>query len=214
MKERAIFIPICLYATSFYYQKRNIEILYSNYISKYSRCLIVIADDLRAYNLIIKNEEENITDALVKARQKGNEIKNLVIHSLNQKEGTEIVIKKWRDFMDKPEFIAIKDIVNNEINSNNVFNNVVHEFILFNLRKFEVQEVLESRYFEHQYILEEIAMSIYATEILGYSTELWEKAPIDSPDPIKFLYENSTEIVKRITNKTVLTRTLITLETK
>jgi hypothetical protein len=212
MRENGIFIPMCLYATSFYYQKRNIEYLFDNYISNYKHCLIVIADDLRAYNQIIKNLEENIDDALNSSRKKGDEIKNLVVNSLKDKEGSDILIKKWVDFKQNSEFIKIKEIVSNEIRINNSFKDVIHEFILFNLRKFDVQEDLESKYYEHQYILEEIAMSIFATEILGYSTELWEKAPTNSPDPIKFLYENSPDIVKKITGKSQLNRILTTLE--
>lgn len=185
--------------------------MYSNYISQFDRTLIVIADDLRAYNLIIKNEETSIDEALVKARQKGDEILNLVSKTIGIADNPNIVIKKWKDIMEIEDFLKIKNVVNTTINSHEEVKAVVHDFILFNLRKFDVEADLESRYYENQYIVEEIAMSIYATEILDYSTELWEKSPVDSPDPIKFLYDNSTDIVKHITNKSVLHRRLITL---
>lgn len=211
-RSKGIFVPICLYSTSFYYQKRNIEYLYDNFLKFFPKSLIVIADDLKAYNLIIRNEENDSLSAIERARKKGDEIRNMVENSLKKFNDNRIQITKWIDLKETKSFKQIFENVKNEIEADPDLEIIVEQFIKYNLHKFSAEGESDSHIYERLYIFEEISMSIYATEILGFTTELWEKIPEKhSPDPLKYLFENKRSTLKRITGKPFLDRNFLTI---
>ena len=55
-------------------------------------------------------------------------------------------------------------------------------------------------------------MSVYATEILGYTTELWETPPpYGQPDPIRVLYARHAPLLEGIVGTTALRRAQVVL---
>lgn len=210
-----IFIPICLYNQSFYFQKKNIEYLYTHFLKNYPKSLLFIADDLKAYNFLIKDEKIDRNIALEIARKQGTEIKNMVENTLKKFNDKSVRITKWIDLEETLAFKTIFQNVKNEIKTDSDLEIIVEQFIKYNLHKFGVNKNSESKIYERLYIHSEIAMSIFITEVLGYPTELWDKLPeINSPDPLKYLFENKRDVIKRITGKTNLDRRLLTLDTE
>jgi hypothetical protein len=53
------------------------------------------------------------------------------------------------------------------------------------------------RHYEREYLLSEVCMSVFCTELLGYWVEIWEAA--DIPDPLKLLYEHRAHLVAKVT---------------
>lgn len=214
MQISGVFIPICLYSKSFYFQRRNIYTLLEEYITKYDRALIVLADDLWAYNHIIKGGGRNINDALQIARQRGNELASMVSRCISNRHiATHIEIRRWNEIILNPEFQAVQRVIDRLYSEHDGFRDIVSNFIEFNLSRFNVDEDQEKHYYEMRYIIEEIAMSIYCTEVLGYHTELWEKET-DSPDPIKFVYQYLPDKILQISTAHVPKRQLIFLSPK
>jgi len=215
MNNSGIFIPICLYASSFYYKKRNLEELERKILIKYDKALVIIADDLRAYNLIIQNKEVDINEALKKSTHRGNEIENMINKFFkNRTSKSFITLNKWNFYIHNPIFIKIKSLIEREIENNLILKNIVLDFISYNLKKFGVDQNIKNNFYEFKYITEEITMSIYVTEILNYNTELWEKQDIKTPDPISEIYLNCSDFLKKIINKNKLHRNLIYLNSE
>jgi len=62
----------------------------------------------------------------------------------------------------------------------------------------------QERGYEREYLLSEICMSTYCTEVLGFSHEVWERPPaLGAPDPLKTLYENRPELVEQAIGRPV-----------
>jgi hypothetical protein len=58
---------------------------------------------------------------------------------------------------------------------------------------------------EREYILSEICMSVFCTEVLEFWTEVWERPPaFNLPDPLKLLYGVRSELVARLTGHAIL----------
>ena len=56
-------------------------------------------------------------------------------------------------------------------------------------------------------------MSIYVTEVLGYSRELWERLPKETiGDPIAYLYQDHPDVVCKLVGKNNLQRQLELLQ--
>jgi len=77
----------------------------------------------------------------------------------------------------------------------------VEDFAARRVEKFGLgQSVEKERNFELEYLLSEVCMSVYCTEVLGYWEEIWERPPPgDVPDPLKLLYTDHPEIIRRTT---------------
>jgi hypothetical protein len=55
---------------------------------------------------------------------------------------------------------------------------------------------------EREYLLSEICMSAYCTEMLGYWMEVWERPPApDVPDPLKLLYADRRDLIEHVTGR-------------
>lgn len=214
--EENLFVPICLYSKSFYYIKDNIEYLFKEIITQYDKSVLIIADDLRAYNLIIKKEESSIDIAYNKARNRGSEIRNMILKVLEKvDENDNIKIHFWKEISGLEKYIQLKNKIETLIQSDSNISCEIDRFIEYNLSKIAKENNSLITAYEYRYILEEITMSIYMTEVENYTTELWEKRlNLDEPDPIQFIYENYSRDLMDILDSNKLKRKLITLEEK
>lgn len=80
-----------------------------------------------------------------------------------------------------------------------LFANALEEFAGSRVERFGLGSSPEQeRAFEREYLLSEVCMSVFCTEILGYWQEIWERPPSpELPDPLKLLYEKHPEIIPK-----------------
>jgi len=212
-KLPAIFIPICLYSNTFYRKKENIKYLFSKYIQTSESALVVICDSLHAYNLIIRGSCSTIDEAFERAKRQGENLLSMIRNV--QKKFTEVDnlwIAMWNEITTQNKYLEILQNLKSIVEQDKELEAVVNKFITLYVRKFRWNPS-EATKWEERYLLEEVTMSIYVTEILGYSRELWEKAPEpDFPDPIGYLYQNRSELIQRLVGKKILNRRLEILE--
>jgi len=213
-KLPSIFIPICLYSKTFYRKKENMKYLFSKYIQTSEATLIVICDDLHAYNLIIRGNCSTIDEAFKKAKKQGENLLNMILNI--QKQFTEVEdlrITMWTEIASQNKYTELLQNLKNILEQDKELEAVINEFVTLHIRKFRWSVHKDAAKWEERYLLQEIIMSIYVTEILGYSRELWENAPDpNSPDPIGYLYQNRPELVQRLVGKKTLIRKLEILE--
>jgi tRNA-dependent cyclodipeptide synthase len=210
-----IFIPICLYAKTFYRRKKNMKYIFSKYIQSSEAAMILICDDLHAYNLIIRGNCSSIDEAFKKARSQGENLHAMILNVHRQfTEVKNLSIVKWNDIASQNKYIELFQNLKSTLEQDEDLAAVVKEFVTSHVRKFYWRrDNKEATKWEERYLLEEITMSIYVTEILGYPRELWEIAPNpDFPDPIGYLYKNKSAIVQKLVGKKVLARRLEILE--
>lgn len=76
----------------------------------------------------------------------------------------------------------------------------IEEFVRGRIDRFGLGAAPDrERGYEREYLLSEVCMSAYCTEILRYSTKVWERPPArDVPDPLKLLYDERKELVERV----------------
>lgn len=210
----SIFIPICLYAKTAYKRKENMQYIFSKYIQQSKTSLILICDDLHAYNLIIMNRCSSIDEAFKKAKSQCENLQAMIsnIHKrFNNKDNVRIA--KWNDLTRENKYIRLFDGLRRFVKQDKKLREIVDEFVALHVQKFLWRIDQEALKWEERYLLEEIAMSIYVTEILGYPRELWETPPNPKfPDPIGYLYETRTDLIQMLVGNTTLNRKLEILE--
>jgi tRNA-dependent cyclodipeptide synthase len=214
-KNPAIFIPICLYTRTFYRKKENMKYIFSKYVQPSEATLILICDDLHAYNLIIRGNCSSVDEAFKKARNQGENLRSMILNVRRQfADVKNIIIAKWIDIAGQNKYIELYQKLKSILGQGKDLADIVNEFVTSYMRKFYWRRVNEeTAKWEKRYLLEEISMSIYVTEILGYPRELWENAPNPKfPDPIGYLYEKRPEIVQMLVEKKTLARQLEILE--
>ena len=204
----SIFLPICLYSKN-YKLKENVKYVFKNYIIPSKSSLILICDDLHAYNLIIRGIASQ-ADAFIKAKMQGENLKKMILNV--KKKFTELEnfeLLSWNDLSSQFSFKRILTGVEDHLYKDSELEKQVIQFIITNIQKFNGRVNLSNKKWERRYLLEEIAMSIYVTEIKGYWLEFWDSPPDPHcADPIGFLYKERPDIVKRLVGKNKLNRKL------
>lgn len=210
----AIFIPICLYAKTFYRRKEGMKYIFSKYIGQSEASLILICDELHAYNLIIRGNCSSIDEAFKKAKGQGENLRGMILNVHKQFTDVEnIRIAIWHDIAGENKYIELLKNLKKILEQDKDLRDVVDEFVTLHVRKFRWKIDKEAVKWEERYLLGEITMSIYVTEILGYPRELWETAPnLNFPDPIGYLYESRPELIQMLVGNKTLNRRLEILE--
>ena len=213
-KLPGIFIPICFYAKSFYRRKKNMQYVFSKYVRGSEKSLILICDQLHAYNLITMGECSSVDEALKKATRMGKNMQGMsfnVEKKFNNLENIRIV--RWKEIAVEKGYIKLFVNLKKTVQQDGDLRNIVDKFVTLHVKKFRWKVDKRAVKWEKLYLLSEITMSIYTTEILGYPRELWETAPDpEFPDPIGYLYKNRHEFVKILIGKKSLVRRLEILE--
>ncbi|MDH5543698.1 MAG: hypothetical protein OEY64_12120 [Nitrospinota bacterium] len=184
--------------------------IFTNYLLPAEAGVIMICDDLHAYNLILNGSCSTIEQAYKKAYMQAENLHNMLTN-IHRKfpESEQISIVRWIDIAGQKECKKLLKNLHQFVNNDNNFRDIINKFILLNLNNFRWNGNKETLVWEERYILEEIMMSIYITEILGYPRELWENAPKpEIPDPIAYLYNNRPDVLRMLTKKNILERKL------
>lgn len=205
-----IYIPVCIYASSFYQKKKNVKKLFSTYVKNATGTLIIVCDILHAYDLILQNPNATVKEAFNKAINKGNNIHCMLSNIRDKHCGHDnVLVKRWNEIAESEKYISLHTHLCQIVAEDRELNDVLKSFIKQHVIKFRWKIDKEAMHWEKKYILGEIAMSICVTEIMGYKRELWENPPKpDFSDPIGYLYKDRPEIVRALTNTNVLNRRL------
>lgn len=103
--------------------------------------------------------------------------------------GIPVEVRSWQDLADDPKYREIHGAVVDLMTRDTQFRQCVQSFVDHHLAQSQVQPSESSSVIERTYVIAEAAMSIFVTECLRYSVEVWEKAPDDRvADPIGHLY--------------------------
>ena len=214
MSDERIYLPVCLYPHTAYRRSDVMRSIYKTYFAQAAASLVVVADDLLAYDSIVTGRFWTVEGALIKARRQGNELLRMVNRVRKTVPGVRRnSLHVWRDLTENEDFRALARAVDRFPNDDPGFNDVLAAFIDCRVQRFGWKQDPEVYAWERRYAVEEIAMSIYTTEMLGYSTEIWEKATnAGEPDPLGFLYAERNPDVRAWTGQDTTARRLRVLD--
>ncbi len=198
------FIPVCLYPHTRYRTRQGILDLISKYSLAECDHLIVVADHLLALDNIVTGRFWNERRVFEKARRESNNVFRLIMR-ISAKENTRdhCRLAYWDDIAKTDPFISFRFRLVEICRANVAFMEQVDRFIDERVGRFGMGANQDrERQAEFDYIIGEISMSLYCTEILSYRTEIWER-PLepDAPDPLRILYEDFPHIVMTACNR-------------
>lgn len=151
---------------------------------------VVICDGLFAYNLFSKFPERGWDDAVVRAKQRGENLHKMVAGVL-RREGCirKAILVDWADVADRVDFRRFRDKITDLVRENPLARRICDNFVSKHARAAGSvrQDFFEEN--EWNYLLNEISISIFVTEKLGYFMEVWEPiSDTNAFDPIATLY--------------------------
>jgi hypothetical protein len=111
----------------------------------------------------------------------------------------------WDEIAETAEFSALADRLRRELLEDDMLASEIDEFVTGRVTRFGLGGAPErARDYEREYLLSEVCMSVFCTEMLGFSNEVWERPPAaDIPDPLKLIYNVRPELVARVTGRPV-----------
>jgi hypothetical protein len=183
--------------------------LFTRYVSRARATFILIGDDLHAYNLIARQRYFEEESAFRIARKQGADLFRMVRRVSRGFKGTDVVIESWQTTSARPEFQHLLDAFRATVVQNIDIASVVQEFVSYHVKRFRWRSDDSGYFWEHRYLIEEMAMSMFVSEKLGYSLEIWEALPRSGlADPIGYLYRERPDVVRSLVGKRHLDRTL------
>ncbi len=205
----AYFVPICLYTHNLT-QREPCRRLIEEFIRRDASALMVIADGPHAYNLQLRGYRPET--AARRARIAGMNLHNMLHNVMKQTGGANLQASQWEPVFQETRCQALFGDVERAFTMIPDLREIAERFIRFQARRAEWSPQDSTHALEWSYLTEEVTMSIYATEIRGYSCEFWEdeRGPT-SPDPLGHLYTNHPELVRAWVNKDSLSRKLFRL---
>ena len=196
------YIPVCLYPHTKYRTKAGITDLFKKYSLRTCEHLIVITDRLLVLDRFVTGRYWSPESAFIAARREADQIRNL-IDRISHKSGAAAKgrVVFWDHISGADDFERFAMRLRKEIEADTVLTAAIEQFVTKRVERFGLGAAPDrERGHEREYIVSEICMSVYCTEVLQYWTEVWERPPArDVPDPLKLLYEVRSELVARVT---------------
>ena len=203
------FVPVCLYPHTRYRTRAGVIDLFERYELRSHPYLIVIADRLLVLDRLVTGRYWSVTGLTAKARQEAEQILKLIKRVAQEtaaRSRGRIVF--WDKIAEADEFCTFSDRLRGQILSDHGLAGEIEEFVERRVARFGLGSLPErERAHEREYLLSEVCMSVFCTEVLGFSNEVWERPPAaDVPDPLKLLYEDRPELVTRVPGRPVARR--------
>jgi hypothetical protein len=200
--EPKYFVPVCLYPHTKYRTKQAVEYLFTKYMFGFREHLIIIADRLLALDNLVTGRYWSANAVFSKARRDAEPVFRLICNvSRRLKADNSGKIVYWDDVAETSEFTAFSERMRHAILCNEMLSSSLEKGVTGRVRRFGLGACeKEERHFEREYLLSEVCMSVYCTEILDYPCEIWERPPLpELPDPLKLLYRHFPEVVVEVT---------------
>jgi hypothetical protein len=200
------FVPICLYPHTKYRTRDGVTTLFDKYDFRSHDYLVVIADRLLALDRLVKGRYWTVDTAFEKARRDAQQVFNLIRRSSYQcgaQHRGKVVY--WDEIAGKVEFGEFSERLRREFLAEKMLAAALEDFIDRRVERLGLGSNRErERHYEREYLLSEVCMSVFCTEILGFWVEIWERQPApEIPDPLRLLYCNCPELVVRATGRSV-----------
>ena len=196
------FIPVCLYPHTKYRTSAGVAALFETFALHSHEHLIVVADRLLVLDRLVTGRYWTIDAVTAKARQEAKQIIHL-IKKVATKAGAQTSgrIVFWDEIAEAEDFAGFAKRLRGAILADDLLADAINEFVERRVARFGLGSAPDQeREYEREYLLSEVCMSVYCTEILGYSCEVWERPPTpDIPDPLKLLYDERPDLVERLT---------------
>jgi hypothetical protein len=200
------FIPVCLYPHTKYRTSAGVAALVQKYDLRSHEHLIVVADRLLVLDRLVTGRHWTAASATVKARQEATQIVSLIERTCGKAgargKGT---IVYWDDVAETAQFSEFAGRLRAEVSADPLLAGAIDEFAELRARRFGLGSAPErERGYEREYLLSEVCMSVYCTEVLGFRVEVWERPPAaGAPDPLKLLYDERPDLIARLTGRPV-----------
>jgi tRNA-dependent cyclodipeptide synthase len=198
------FVPVCLYPHTRYRTALGVTTLFERYMLSSREYLIIVADRLLVLDRLVTGRYFTVNSAISKARKEAKQVVSL-IRRIAQKVGANATgrIVYWDDVAETAEFSEFASRLRGAVLTDDFLAPAIEEFIDRRVKRFGLgSDPYREREYERDYLLSEVCMSVYCTEVLGFCNEVWERPPpLDIPDPLKLLYEHRPELVTRVTTR-------------
>jgi tRNA-dependent cyclodipeptide synthase len=200
------FVPVCLYPHTRYRTIAGVAALFQKYELRAHEYLIVVADRLLVLDRLVTGRHWTAGSAAAKARQEAEQVVSL-IERTRSKAGARARgrIVYWDDVAETAQFSEFARRLRANVSADRMLAGAIDEFAECRVRRFGLGSAPDRELdYEREYLLSEVCMSVFCTEVLGFWVEVWERAPAaDVPDPLKLLYDQRPELVGRLTGRRV-----------
>jgi hypothetical protein len=196
------FVPVCLYPHTKYRTNDGVTDLFEKYQFQCHDHLIVIADHLLALDNLVTGRYWSTDTVFDKARREAKQIFNLInriSHKFRAQERGRIVY--WDEIGGTEQFTEFAKHMRNGFMADKLLSTALDEFVSRRVSRFGLGSSPDREHkHEQEYLLSEVCMSVFCTEVLHYQVEIWERPPApDVPDPLKLLYNNRPEVIALVT---------------
>jgi hypothetical protein len=139
-----------------------------------------------------------------KARSDSKQVYNLITnlsYKLSANSHGEIVY--WDQVADSDNYKRFSARMRSVFLSEKTLASELRKFVKLRVDRFGLgAEPDREADFEREYLLSEVCMSVFCTEVLGYCHEIWERPPAPQiPDPVKLLYNRFADVVMLATSR-------------
>lgn len=201
------FVPVCLYPHTKYRTAAGVTALFEKYIVEAREYLIVVADRLLVLDRLVTGRYFTVDSAVIKARREAEQVSSL-IERIARKAGAGASgrVVFWDEVAETAEFGEFAPRLRQAVSADGFLAGAIEEFIDRRVTRFGSGSSPDrERAHERDYLLSEVCMSVYCTEVLGFCNEVWERPPApDIPDPLKLLYAHRPELVSGVTGRPVV----------
>ena len=202
--EPRYFIPVCLYPHTKYRTAAGLMALFDKYALGKHDHLMVVADRLLVLDRLVSGRYWTVTQATSKARQEAKQVLSL-INRISIKTGARPrgTVVFWDEIAETARYAEFSRLLLDAVLSDRLLSESIHEFAERRVKRFSPGSAPEREQgYEREYLLSEVSMSVFCTEILGFSNEVWERPPQPgAPDPLKLLYEQRRELIPPLTGR-------------
>ncbi|UPT87451.1 hypothetical protein HAP41_0000046260 [Bradyrhizobium barranii subsp. apii] len=198
--EARYFIPVCLYPHTKYRTSAGIGALFDKYALRDHDHLIVVADRLLVLDRLMTGRYWTLSSAIKKAKNEARQILAL-IRRMSSKAGARGTIVCWDEIADATQYSDFARRLQDAILSDELLSQTIEAFVRQRVGRYGLGASPErERNYEREYLLSEVCMSVFCTEVLGFWNEIWERPPAaDIPDPLKLLYDKRRELITQLT---------------
>jgi hypothetical protein len=196
------YVPVCLYPHTTYRTKAGATLLFDKFLVESEQYLIVIADRLHALDRLVTGRFWNQESVFIKARREAGQVLSLFERIAKRADaGRHGKIVYWDDIAAGEAFERFNRGVRAALSANAALVSSLEAFVKLRVNRFGMgSDHAKEAAFEREYLLSEVAMSMFCTEVLGFSDEIWEKPVAQgAPDPLALIYSDHRDLVARTT---------------
>jgi tRNA-dependent cyclodipeptide synthase len=202
---KKLFIPISI--GNHFYSKKVFKFILKDLVSVCDSTVIFICDRLR-YLIYTAKEYGTHEEILAHVDQEFDQLERTLINS-GFKDGSKTQIWRWKDIEETEHYRNILVRLTEASHNNREISSFLEPFTCELTAQFYGADYSEKQLkIQREYILVESALSIYMTEVAGFSHELYKSY---DRGLIVELYQHHSELVKKIVGKEELSRHFIAL---